>query len=87
MRTLSGVERLLSSLTPESVEALVRDLVKEQPPDRQTDVTFPTILDALTKHLDLGTGSKAWSAQLRLKKAIREALEGVKGMKWVEGDS
>ena len=82
-----SLDDILSSLNPATLEALVRGLAARQGEGNRSGVSLPDIMEALTGGGDLGTGSVGWRRHLRLKQAIIDAVAGIAGMQYVEGDA
>jgi len=81
------IDQILGSLSPSVLRERVTRLADLQPRNARSDVSLLTLMTALTEGEDLGAGSEAWSAQLRLRRAIIETISQVDGMCFVEGDS
>ncbi len=79
------VERILASLTPESLRQVILELSAKQAPD-DPGVMIPAIVDALAQGEGLGEGAESWEAYLKLKEAIRNAVGQIPGMRYVEVD-
>ena len=79
--------QILAELTPERLGGLIQDLAAQQPPARRSDVSLPTILDALAQGADLFNGAEGWAAKLELTKAIRDLVGRIPDMRYVEGDA
>ena len=78
---------ILSGLTPERLKEIVLGIAKTRPVHDRSGVSLPSIVDDLTRGVDLGTGAEAWAAQLKLKQAIIETVALIPGMQYVEGDA
>ena len=87
MKEQEALDRILARLTPDRLRDLILDLNKRQPSDRESGVSFPSVMDALCEKVDLGSGPDAWSAHLRLKQAIVDTLALIPDMRFVEGDA
>ena len=81
------LDERLASLTPSRLEALIHDLVAQQPAGSRRDVTLVRVVEALTEGLELGTGAAGWSAFLRVKRAIIAAVAQITGLRYIEGDA
>ena len=81
------MEALVGTVTPETIERLVLDLEPQQTEADRGTVPLYAVLEALMADAPAMGGSERWSLEMRLKKAVIAALEQVKGMSFVEGDS
>ena len=81
------LDGVLSGLTPEALEALIRRLASVQGPRNHSGVNVPDIISALTEGVDLGAGAAGWQRHLRLKQAVIDTVAGIPGMRYVEGDA
>jgi hypothetical protein len=87
MESSDSLERVLAGLTPARIERVVRELSAARAAGDRAGVPVPAVVEALTARLDLGEGPEGWRAQLAITRAIREVLENVPGMRFVEGDA
>jgi len=87
MTPFKSCDDLLRWVTPENMEHLLGKLIEEDPDKGASGISLPTIVDALTEGMDLGSPAEAWSTQLKLKQAIMAAVAQLPGMTYVEGDS
>ena len=87
MKEQEALDRILARVTPDRLRDLILDLDRRQPIHRESGVSLPDLMDALCERVDLGSGPEAWSAQLRLKKAIVDTLALIPDMRFVEGDA
>ena len=81
------LQRVLSRMSAESLETLVLDLARSQPPDARSSVSLQFIVERLAQGTGIGSGAEGWDAQLKLQQAIRETVEDIPGMTYVVGDS
>ena len=81
------LQKVLSQLSAASLEKLVLDLARSQPPDARSSVSLQFIVERLVQGTDIGVGAEGWDAQLKLQQAIRETVEAIPGMTYVVGDS
>jgi len=87
MNQESALARVLSELTPERLRGLLLGLAARQSAALRSSVALPAILEALGGGLNLDDGPEGWRTQLALRRAIREAVAQIPGMRYVEGDS
>lgn len=81
------LHRVLSRLSVGSLEKLVLDLARSQPPDARSSVSLQFIVERLAQGTGIGAGPEGWDAQLKLQQAIRQTVEAIPGMTYVAGDS
>ena len=74
-------------LTPQYLREAVQRLAAGQSADDGDSVSITPLINSLTCGLEFGQGQEGWQAYLRLKQMIRDALELVPDMRYVEGDS
>ena len=82
-----SLEAVLSELTLEHLSDTILTLSESQPDDQRSAVNMPTIMEALLAGRDLGSGSKGWSAQLALKRAVISTVKAIPEMRFVAGDA
>jgi len=80
-------EAVVAQLTPDGLRESILALARERPSDAESAVPMFRIVDALLDGRQLGTGPEAWSAELRIKRAIRETVAQMPGFVYVEGDA
>jgi hypothetical protein len=78
---------ILSEARPETLATLIQGLAAQRPRGDRSGVSLPDVVNALIGGRDVGVGAEAWQFQLRLKEAIRAAVDQVPGMRFVEGDA
>ena len=83
----NALDRLISELTPARLRDLLLTLAAKQSPDLRSSVALPAILEVLGSGLNLDEGPEGWRAQLALRRAIRETVAQIPGMRYVEGDA
>jgi hypothetical protein len=87
LNTENPVHRILAELSPAALRIRILNLADQRPVGSRSDVPLVTLMDALTKGADLGTGAEGWEAQLQLKRAIKAMVAQIEGMRFIEGDS
>ncbi len=87
MSAKETLDRILGQLTPEKLRDIILSLSDRQSADTRSNVSTPDIMDAILGGADLGYGEEGWTAQLRLKQAIKDLVGAIAGMRYVEGDS
>jgi hypothetical protein len=87
MTTQEIVDRALAALTPERLRAVVEQIGATQSRDDRNAVNIGPIMDALTGLKDLGPGTEAWDAYLKLRQAIRETVAQTPGLRYIEADA
>ncbi|MFH1086156.1 MAG: hypothetical protein V1772_10385 [Chloroflexota bacterium] len=87
MTVSETVDRILASLTSERLREIILDLSAAQAADTRSAVSVPDVAAVVAGGADLGVGADEWAAQMRLKRAIKELVGGLAGMRYVEGDS
>ena len=84
---LVDLNALSQQLTPQYLRDVVRRLAANQSAGDRDSVSITPLINALTGGLEFGQGKEGWQAYLRFKQMIRDTLELVPGMRYVEGDS
>jgi hypothetical protein len=87
MEPQTRVERILRDLTPARLREVIHDLAKQRRLDDRSTVPMTDLLDAVGGGEALGSGGAAWSATLRLKRALVAMLGEIPGLQYVEGDA
>jgi len=80
------VEEILQSITPERLEALIRDLAASQAEWNRNSVGVLAIVKAVTGGKELGTGALGWDRYVRIREAIKQTVTQIDGMQYVEPD-
>ena len=86
MMDAERVEQILQSITPERLEALIRDLAASQAEWNRDSVGVLAIVKAVTGGDDLGTGALGWDRYVRIREAIKQTVAQIDGMQYVEPD-
>lgn len=80
-------ERIGAGLSPEGLRESILALARRRRTDAESGVAKCRIVDELLAGRDLGTGPEAWSAELRIKRAIRDAVAQIPDVTYGEGDA
>ena len=81
------LDRILAKVTPEHLQEIILGIANAQTAKDRSTVSFFPVLDALAAGQDLGSGAEAWSAQVKIKRAIIKALDQIPEMRYIEGDA
>ncbi|MBC7233541.1 MAG: hypothetical protein H5T68_09925 [Chloroflexi bacterium] len=80
------LEQFLATITPERIRQLVLELEPQQPKADRGTVPLWQILEELTKDLPITEAADQSPVEMRLRKAIIDAVGQIEGLTFVEGD-
>jgi hypothetical protein len=84
--TEQELDALVATVTPERVRQLAVDIEAEQPKVNRGTAPLFEFLEALTAHLPFSEASERSPVEMRLRKAVIDAVAQIDGMSFVEGD-
>ena len=79
-------EEIIAGITPQRIEALIRDLAAAQAPGNREGVGLTPIVNAVTGGEDLGAGAEGWERYVGVRQAIKATVAQIAGMSYVEAD-
>ena len=80
------LESLVASVTPERVKQWVLELEPQQPAANRGTVPLFEILEILTAGLPLADAAEKSPVEMRLRRAVIDAVSQVEGLTFVETD-
>lgn len=80
------LEALVASVTPERVKRWVLELEPQQPKANRGTVPLFEILEILTAGLPLADAAEKSPVEMRLRRAVIDAVSQVQGLTFVETD-
>lgn len=84
--TEEELQALVATVTPERVQRWVRELEPQQPATNRGTVPLYEILEILTAGMPFADAADKSPVELRLRKAVIEAVSQVQGLTFVETD-
>ena len=81
------LNRILATMTPERMRAIIQDLASKQAPDDRSGVTLGAIYEVLMQRKDMGEGPESWRVFLKLKQMVMDMVAQIPGMKYIEADA
>jgi hypothetical protein len=80
------MDNLLATVTPDRIRELALRLESQQPKVDRGTVALWQILEVLTEDLPIADAAEQSPVEMRLRKAIKDAVGQIPDMAWVEGD-
>lgn len=77
---------ILAGITASRLEPLIRRIAASQAEANRDGVGIIAVINAATGGADLGTGAVGWERFVRVREAVRQAVDQIDGMRYVEAD-
>jgi len=81
------LQDILASITPDRIERLILRLTTAHAGSRRAGVSAGLVVDAIIDGYDTGSRNQRLEIYTRLKDAVKTAVAGIDGMRYIESDA